>query len=165
MRKSAIHAIRMAAVVSAVVVIAVSASISPSKSDDTTGLLSGVVTDSKTGRPLQFAKVELSWHGQAPLASAVTDRNGFYVFMALQPGMYTASAAFNQDGQDKNSIRYCGPIYNAIIEPDQSTSIDFPLYDVPRVLGHVTVCRSFYTVTASPQSTSSLYTYDTDGSF
>jgi len=53
------------------------------------GSLSGVVTDSATGRPLESTNVFLS----NTLRGAVTDKNGRYILTAVQPGVYQLVAS------------------------------------------------------------------------
>lgn len=62
-----------------------------------TGALSGVVTDGKTGRPLEGALVHLSGGGQAPSGprpGQITDSRGRFIFTHLPPfADYVVSAA------------------------------------------------------------------------
>src|SRR5260370_8443509 len=58
----------------------------------TSGSISGYVTD-PSNRPISAAAITASDSGHAVARSAVTDLTGFYRFLDLPPGNYTASAA------------------------------------------------------------------------
>jgi outer membrane receptor protein involved in Fe transport len=60
-----------------------------------TGTISGIVVDSLTNKPLDYATVSLFKAGvTAPLTGALTDAKGAFKITALQPGQYRVQVAF-----------------------------------------------------------------------
>lgn len=98
----------------------------------TTGTITGTVTDSETGAPLQGVKVSATSGSGAQ--TAYTNRAGFYSVQALNPDTYTVS--FSLAGYELDST------VGVNVNQDQTSVVDRKLTKTVRTLGRVPVRAS-----------------------
>jgi len=93
----------------------------------TTGKLQGVLRDAQTGESLPGANVRID----GTKRGAVTDGNGFYVILLVEPGIYSVTGSMvGYDAQRQTDIK---------VQSDFTTTVDFSVRETALQLGEITV--------------------------
>ena len=114
----------------------------------TTGKAQGTVRDAQTGEPLPGANVVL----EGTQRGAVTDANGYYVILLVDPGMYTMKASMvGYDAQTKTDVK---------VQTDFTSTVDFAIRETALQLGEMVVVAEAPPV--EPDKTTSKYMMSTE---
>ena len=109
----------------------------------TTGKVQGTVRDAQTGEPLPGANVVLD----GTQRGAVTDANGYYVILLVDPGTYAMTASMvGYDGQKKTDVK---------VQSDFTSTVDFAIRETALALGEMVVVAERPAV--EPDKTTSKY--------
>ena len=109
----------------------------------TTGKIQGTVIDAQTGEPLPGANVVID----GTQRGAVTDGNGYYVILLVEPGSYSLTASMvGYDAQRKTGV---------LIQSDFTSTVDFGIRETSLELGEMVVIAERPPV--EPDKTTSKY--------
>ena len=109
----------------------------------TTGKVQGTVRDAQTGEVLPGANVVI----EGTQRGAVTDPDGFFVILLVDPGTYAMTASLvGYDAQRQTGIR---------VQTDLTTTVDFQIREAALELGEITVIAERPPV--EPDKTTSKY--------
>ncbi len=109
----------------------------------TTGKVQGTVRDAQTGEALPGANVVID----GTQRGAVTDGNGFFVILLVEPGTHSMTASMvGYDAQRQTDIR---------VQTDLTTTVDFEIREATLELGEITVIAERPPV--EPDKTTSKY--------
>jgi hypothetical protein len=109
----------------------------------TTGKIQGVVRDAQTGEALPGANVVID----GTQRGAVTDSDGFFLILLVDPGTYSMTASIvGYDAQRQTDIR---------VQTDLTSTVDFQIREATLELGEITVIAERPLV--EPDKTTSKY--------
>lgn len=109
----------------------------------TTGKVQGTVRDAQSGEALPGANVVID----GTQRGAVTDANGFFVILLVEPGAYSMTGSMvGYDAQRQTAIR---------VQSDLTTTVDFQIREKTLELGEITVIAERPPV--EPDKTTSKY--------
>jgi len=109
----------------------------------TTGKIQGTVIDAQTGEPLPGANVVID----GTQRGAVTDGNGYYVILLVEPGEYALTGSMvGYDAQRQTGVR---------VQSDFTSTIDFSIREASLELGEMVVIAERPAV--EPDKTTSKY--------
>jgi len=109
----------------------------------TTGKLQGTVRDAQTGEPLPGANVVID----GTQRGAVTDANGYYVILLVDPGTHDMTASMvGYDAQRKTGV---------LVQSDLTSTVDFAIRETALELGEMVVVAERPPV--EPDKTTSKY--------
>lgn len=109
----------------------------------TTGKFQGTVYDAQTGEPLPGANVVID----GTRRGAVTDANGYYIILLIDPGTYSMTASMvGYDAQRKTDV---------LVQSDYTSTVDFSIRETSQQLGEMVVIAERPLV--EPDKTTSKY--------